>query len=100
MFRNLQHRLATTTKTLLERLHEAGCVSTRVRVLANKYTIKMTPLVSRIERLAKNAHGDNKKEDAFDAICQSWYLSDINDDAEAMKQLRSDIIRLEEQFKK
>lgn len=78
------------------RLSQAGCVSTRVRVLASRYPDKMEPVIERIEQLAEAVEGDDSMEEAFDAICVTWYLSDLTDDAKALKQLKADISRLEQ----
>jgi hypothetical protein len=77
------------------RLSAAGCVSTRVRVLASRYPGEMEPIVARIEKLAQAVQGNDAMEEAIDAICVTWYLSDIADDAEALRKLKSDIDRLE-----
>jgi hypothetical protein len=58
----------------------------------------MEPLISRIEILGKAAEGNNAKEAAFDTICESWYLSDAQEDVEAIRLLKADIASLEEKF--
>jgi hypothetical protein len=85
-------------RLLDSRLSEAGCVSTRVRVLASRYPDKMEPIVARIEKLAEAAQGNDMMEEAVDDICVTWYLSDTTDDAEALNQLKADIARLEKKL--
>lgn len=85
--------------SLDQRLHMAGCQSTRVRVLASRNPSVMEPLIYRIEILGKVAEGDNAKEAEFDTICESWYLSDTQEDEEAIRLLNSDITILEEKLR-
>jgi hypothetical protein len=78
-------------RLLDSRLSEAGCVSTRVRVLASRYPDEMEPVVTRIEKLAEAVQGNDALEESFDIICVTWYLSDTADDAEALRQLKADL---------
>lgn len=82
-------------KSLDERLISAGCQSTRVRVLAVDHPKELIDLVGRIESLAKSVEGDGVKEAIFDAICESWYLSDVEDDQAAIAKLRKDVAGVE-----
>jgi hypothetical protein len=86
-------------QSLDQRLHTAGCQSTRVRVLASRYASVMEPLILSIEILGKVSEGNNAKEAAFDTICESWYLSDTQEDEEAIRLLKADIASLEEKFR-
>jgi len=99
-----QHKLAahvntkkkvTTSESLVSRLHLAGCVSTRVAVLASQHPEKMEPLVIRIEKLAEIAEANDAFHEDFDSICVTWYLSDDKDDNAAMSILKTSIVRLE-----
>jgi hypothetical protein len=81
-----------------ERLETAGCFSTRVSVLASNYPEEMESLVSRIEGLARIAEGNNAKLMALSVICETWYLSDITDDAEAIRISKRDVAKLEEKL--
>lgn len=85
-------------RLLDSRLSKTGCVSTRVRVLVSRYPDEMEPIVARIEKLAAAAQGNDVMEEAVDGICVTWYLSDTTDDAEALNQLKADIVRLEKRF--
>jgi hypothetical protein len=80
------------------RLNSAGCVSTRVRVLASRYPDDMESVVTRIEKLAEAVQGDDAMEEAFDGICVTWYLSDDTDDANALRQLKADLANLEKKL--
>lgn len=86
-------------QTLDARLTGAGCVSTRVRVLASRYPDEMEDIVKRIEKLSQKVQGDDKMEESFDAICVTWYLSDFEDDKAAIRKLSSDVDRLESMVK-
>ncbi|MGB8841320.1 MAG: hypothetical protein WCC64_09610 [Aliidongia sp.] len=86
------------TRSFEQRLDEAGCLSTRVCVLVSRHAVEMESIVIRIEHLAKIAQGDVAKAAAFDAICETWYLSDTTDDAEALHILKEDVGRLEKKF--
>ncbi len=39
-----------------------------------------------------------RMEEAFDAICVTWYLSATTDHAEALNQLKADIVRLQKRL--
>ena len=80
------------------KLSGAGCVSTRVRVLASRYPDEMEPVVERIEKLAEAVQGNELMEEAFDAVCVTWYLADTTDDAEALNRLKADIAWLEKKL--
>ena len=80
------------------RLNSAGCVSTRVRVLASRYPDEMEYVVTRIEKLAEAVQGDDAMEEAFDGICVTWYLSDNADDSNALRQLKADLADLEKKL--
>jgi uncharacterized protein (DUF1697 family) len=77
------------------RLSAAGCVSTRVRVLVSRYPGEMEVIVERMEKLAQAVQGNDAMEEELDGICVTWYLSDIADDVEALRKLKSDVERLE-----
>jgi len=81
--------------SLDKRLHAAGCQSTRVRVLVARRPGELAPLVARIERLGRLAAGDDARESAFDAICETWYLADEENDEAAVRALKADLQRLE-----
>jgi limonene-1,2-epoxide hydrolase len=81
-----------------DRLSKAGCVSTRVRVLASRHPDEMEAIITHIEKLAEAVQGDDTMEEAFDAICVTWYLSDTTDDVEALNQLKADIARLQKKL--
>ncbi|AUG53486.1 hypothetical protein [Thalassospira marina] len=85
-------------KTLARRLDSAGCFSTRVAVLATQFPFEMKEIVERIENLATIAEDNNEKLIALGAICETWYLSDITDDTEAIRSLQTDIRKLEQEF--
>lgn len=82
-------------KSLDARLIATGCQSTRVRVLAQRLPDEMVSVVSRYEVLAKVSAGDDAKEAAYDGICESWYLSDEEDDVKALARLKTDLRRVE-----
>jgi hypothetical protein len=84
--------------SLNQRLYSIGCDSTRVHVLTSRYADEMESIVARIEKLAAIAQGDDAREEAFDNICVTWYLSDTTDDPEALNQLKADIARLEKKL--
>ena len=81
--------------SLEKRLVKAGCQSTRVQVLAVDYPDEFRDLVTRIEAVSKKASGHTMKERAFDAICESWYLSEEEDDKKAIAQLKRDLASVE-----
>jgi hypothetical protein len=83
------------TDNLEKRLVKAGCHSTRVRVLAVDFPDELKDLVGRIEAASKKASGHTMKERAFDAICESWYLSEEEDDKKAISQLKTDLASVE-----
>jgi hypothetical protein len=70
--------------SLDDRLHKAGCQSTRVRVLASRYPKEMEPLVALYEKFAPKAEKDDSFQPKFDALCESWYLSKTTDDKQAI----------------
>jgi hypothetical protein len=86
------------TESLDHRLHSAGCVSTRIRVLASRYPDKMEAVVTRIEKLAEAVEGNGDMEETFDIICVTWYLSHTADDSEALRQLKADLTDLEKKL--
>jgi hypothetical protein len=59
----------------------------------------MEPLIARMEVLNASTNGDAKKEKAYDRICESWYLSDEEDLAEALKQFKADLAKVEKEIK-
>lgn len=81
-----------------KRLIEAGCHSTRVRVLAVDHPEEFVDLVARIEAASKKASGDTMKERAFDAICEGSYLSDEEDDEKALSQFKKDLLQVEKKL--
>lgn len=86
--------LAMPDKTIDDRLHDAGCQSTRVRVLAARYPDKVEPLVETYERLSPRAEKDMMFQPLFDAVCESWYLNEETDDDQALNRLKNDLHRL------
>jgi hypothetical protein len=84
--------------SLRTRLIQAGCHSTRVRVLIQNLPEPMAEIVERYEKASKKANGTGKLEAIFDTICESWYLEDIDDDKQALKQLKADLTRVEKQL--
>lgn len=84
--------------SLRTRLIKAGCHSTRVRVLIQNLPEPMAAIVERYEKASKKANGVGKLEAIFDTICESWYLSDVEDDQQALKQLKADLMRVEKQL--
>lgn len=82
------------------RLHQLGCESTRVRVLVGRYPDKLEPLVARMESLAATVKGDNRLEDEFNVLCNTWYLDDENDDQKAIAMLKSHIAEVETSVKR
>lgn len=78
-------------KLLDDRLHNAGCQSTRVRVLASRYPDKLEPLINIYEELALRAEEDEDFMPKFDALCEAWYLGKVEDDYEAIKKLEKDL---------
>ena len=78
-------------KSLDDRLHNAGCQSTRVRVLASRYPDKLEPLINIYEELALRAEEDEDFMPKFDALCEAWYLGKVEDDYEAIKKLEKDL---------
>lgn len=78
-------------KSLDDRLHKAGCQSTRVRVLASRYPAKLEPLVALYEKHAPKAEKDDAFQEKYDALCEGWYLSKITDDGQAIDQLTKDL---------
>lgn len=83
------------TNKLDNRLHKAGCQSTRVRVLASRYPDRLEPCVALYEKFSPLAEDDLKFQDKFDALCESWYLSKVEDDEEAIKTLQKDLNNLQ-----
>lgn len=84
-------------ESLEKRLVKAGCQSTRVQVLAVDHPKEFADLVARVEVASKKANGDTMKERAFDKICESWYLSDEDDDAKAIAQFKKDLVVVEKE---
>lgn len=84
--------------TLRSRIINAGCHSTRVRVLIQNLPDQMAEVVGRYERASKKAAGVGRLEAVFDTICESWYLSDVDDDQNALTQLKADLARVEQQL--
>ncbi len=81
--------------TLDLRLIKAGCMSTRVRVLAVHLEEQMADVVSRYEALSKKANGCSEKEALYDSLCESWYLCDEEDDQKALIRVKSDLEKVE-----
>lgn len=81
-------------KSLDDRLHKAGCQSTRVRVLASRYPAEMEPLVALYEKFSPKAEKDDDFQPKFDALCEGWYLSKTTDDKQAIAELSRDLKRL------
>lgn len=86
--------LAMPDQTLDDRLHAAGCQSTRVRVLAAHHPDLVEPLVALYEKLSPRAEKDMAFQPLFDAICETWYLSEVTDDGKALEQLNRDLSRI------
>lgn len=84
--------------SLRTRLIKAGCHSTRVRVLIQNLPEPMAAIVDRYEKASKKANGVGKLEATFDTICESWYLEDIDDDQQALRQLKADLTKVEEKL--
>jgi hypothetical protein len=84
--------------SLRARIINAGCHSTRVRVLIQNFPEKMAGIVERYETASKKASGVGQLEAVFDAICESHYLADVNDDAKALKQMESDLAAVEKRL--
>ncbi|GEM_PF-4554006 len=79
---------------LSERLLNAGCYSTRLRVLATNNPQEMKELVTVYERMAKKADENPDGEEffvRFDSMRDSWYLSELHDDEAAIRQLKIDL---------
>jgi hypothetical protein len=85
-------------KKLRDRLHKAGCQSTRVAVLLGKMSDDdAEKIVVRYEKLSKKVEGNDKQERVFDVICESWYLNDDDNDEDSVKQLKKDLSRIEKE---
>ena len=84
--------------TLRTRVINAGCHSTRVRVLIQNLPEQMADIVDRYEKASKKAAGVGQLEAIFDKICESWYLDDVDDDLQALKQLKADLAKVEKQL--
>lgn len=84
--------------SLRTRLIKAGCHSTRVRVLIQNLPEPMAAVVERYEKASKKANGVGALEAIFDTICESWYLEDIGDDQQALRQLKTDLAKVEKQL--
>lgn len=82
------------SKSLDDRLHKAGCQSTRVRVLASRYPDKLESLVAMYEKFAPKAEIDDAFQSRYDALCEGWYLSKITNDDQAIDQLTADLKKL------
>jgi hypothetical protein len=74
-------------------------MSTRVRILATTFPKEMEPLITRMEELNKLSAGDDKLERIYDTICESWYLSDEDDNAKALKKFKADLASVEKKIK-
>lgn len=84
--------------TLRTRVINTGCHSTRVRVLIQNLPEQMADIVDRYEKASKKAAGVGQLEAIFDKICESWYLDDVDDDLQALKQLKADLAKVEKQL--
>lgn len=84
--------------SLRTRIINAGCHSTRVRVLIQSFPKQMANIVKRYEAASKKASGVDQFEAVFDTICESYYLADVEDDAEALKQLELDLTAVEKRL--
>ncbi|EJC62452.1 hypothetical protein QWA_10304 [Alcaligenes faecalis subsp. faecalis NCIB 8687] len=78
-----------------KRIIDLGCFSTRVRVLGSRYQERMTSLIERMERLAPLAENNNTAMEAFDSLCDTWYLGEVEDDQAALKQFEADVSEAE-----
>ncbi|QBJ02767.1 hypothetical protein MZD04_gp241 [Pseudomonas phage Psa21] len=52
-------------------------------------------MISRMEILNAATNGDSAKEKIYDTICESWYLSDEDDDTKALKKFKADLAKVE-----
>lgn len=94
-----QVSLEDAGKKLAERLVEAGCQSTRVRVLVSKDPESGEDIVGRYEALKGMTEGKDELEEAFDKLCQSWYLDNVKSDEEARKKVDQDLTELMRQYR-
>lgn len=85
----------TMSASLEDRLIKAGCQSTRICVLSIDHPDEFAEITKRYEALSKKASGNAEKEEAFDRICESWYLADEDDDHKAIAKLRKDLEKVE-----
>lgn len=81
-----------------KRITDLGCFSTRVRVLGSRYQEQISPLIERMERLAPLAEKNNAAMKAFDSLCDTWYLGDVEDDQAALKQFEADVSTVEKKI--
>lgn len=81
-----------------QRIIDLGCYSTRVRVLGSRYEERLAPLISRMEKLSAQAELNDIAMKIFDALCETWYLGDIEGDEEAIKRFESDIKSAEQKI--
>lgn len=86
------------TDNLDKRLINAGCHSTRVRVLAVDFPGEFKDLVARMEEASQKASGNTLKERVFDALCDGHYLSDEEDDKKALAQFKKDLAEVEKKL--
>lgn len=56
-------------------------------------------MIVRMEILKAASDGNDAKEKIYDTICESWYLSDEDDDAKALKQFKADLASVEKKIK-
>lgn len=98
MQRNVDGLVAQLPKPMRDAVLDTGCQSTKVRILADKYPSDVTQLLKRM--MAMKHITDTKKTSnaairIYDDLCESWYLSEYNDDKEALKKFQSDVTKAE-----
>lgn len=71
-------------------LVQLGCMSTRLRQLADKDPLAKDQIVRTLAELRKASEGNGVAESAYDSLCESWYLQDVKGDADAMRRFTQD----------
>lgn len=102
MQRNVDGVIAQLPKPMRDAVLDTGCQSTKVRILADKYPSDVTPLLKRMaamKEITDRHKTSNQAIRIYDNLCESWYLSDVDDDKAALVQFKSDVAQAERDLK-
>tara|TARA_R110001606_G_C15402775_1_gene653372 strand:+ start:241 stop:525 length:285 start_codon:yes stop_codon:yes gene_type:complete len=84
-------------KTLDMRLEDADCFSKRARSLALHHPDKMLNTVKvyeEIKQLSSRKQFSSDLSEAYEAVCESWYMSEELEDKKAIGLIHSEVSRV------